>query len=633
MTKPLRMLQLFSWLVILVCLPGHGSAAIKITITDGPNTLDPNSRVDGFVLSVDSGAGKTTTLAFLKCNARPCKVYFPSGKDSEQNGDTFVFRDAPNAQVVKMDASDTDRLVVGGVEIEALVAGNKDLTFIFQTEQGDLNPPPASTGSSSYPLEVKFTGTFKDAGNTNRAQRCTWPARLPWCARLQLVVTGLPGSYVVNDKGLIETATAAISCKATGDSPCGTGGYYASYGEFWSEDRKTHTCGSSCTPWLTATLSIRFGAKGEKLTLDPSGIAVSNIMVDNFGVAELFSATADQASNTNSWVWFSAANESYRADPKIKLAGSKITITSAVEKASSVPAVDGVSLTSIATIGEGETPGDGAGLLPPSEQARNDRSYASFIPPPPSWQDLRLPWAAVNQLVLRYEYVMHDSEPGDLRLPSPLRFSECTNGSFRVVIALSDAKGNAGFLNLYLGSADNVTTGCSKAASALSGKNLMANSEPRIDPSQLDQKRKCCMTVNESKTLYGDRFVRWISVVVDQGVPKTDAPRHYKVNLHDAIVNSFVATKDLTVVDPNTFMPLKGAEIPAGASSVVISNTSAWPYVSTAPIDDGRIKLVGNELFAEIDAAELPGGASGTYRVNLCLFGGQCVPREGTFTK
>lgn len=296
-----RLLQLLPSLMLVALLggfPDEARADLYVTISAGGTTISPGCALavcDRFNLSMNSPAGQPTTMPLLKCATPPCDpVYFPSGTAGGENTDTLVFRDASAAQAeVKKGGANTARLTFGGVEIEALQDRDTDLMFTFGTKQGDLLP--GSNASPNYPLVVKFKGKFADSSDMH-ARRCEYPAtrRGPWCARLELVASGLTfGQRTINERGLVATATSAAGCTlgSAGDNPCGPGGYWSQSGEFLVEEGESVTCNANCTPWLTATLWAKFGAKKEKLVLDkPFGL---NVAGESYEAAESIAATTD----------------------------------------------------------------------------------------------------------------------------------------------------------------------------------------------------------------------------------------------------------------------------------------------------------------------------------------------------
>jgi hypothetical protein len=481
-----------------------------------------------------------------------------------------------------------------------------------------------------------FNGQFLSADGMALPAACPPPPNteaelsVP-CAKLQLETFGTTPAGIVDGEGLLATATTAIPCgtpvsRATpSPSPCGAlwgGGYYPS-GGFQSEDRADITCPSGCEPWHVVTISAEFREAGETLLLyEPPVVAVSSYTSEEFGLEFLLASLANRL--TNPWGAFTAADELYRATPYIDSSAGTITIGFGLQKGMLVAANRGVALTSVGT---DQNPERGDGYLPATEQARNNASYVTYIPRPRS-----LPWKDVRELTLRYDYGMGESDTADLRLPKRLKFSDCLNGSFRLRVALTDDKDvEAGILNVYLGSSGDFRTGCAAAAKTLAGQNLVKRNERRVDASQLDARQKCCISFSEAQRLFGHLFVRSISVVVDRGIPAIEQPVHFKVDLRDAIVNGARSRQRLATVDPKRYQPLSAKNLPVKGSSLVLTNVSKQPFISTS-LPDGRVQIVGDRLQAQIKAEELPGGKSGTYRANLCLFGGRCVPLQGEFT-
>lgn len=107
-------------------------------------------------------------------------------------------------------------------------------------------------------------------------------------------------------------------------------------------------------------------------------------------------------------------------------------------------------------------------------------------------------------------------------------FSDCSRGSFYLLVALEDKGGkDAKKLKIHLGSSErNYTSGCDEAADKLNEINLMKSDEPRIEEG---------ISIKDSQKKYGDLDVRSISLVVDQGGPEPVA--NYKVRVHDIRMN------------------------------------------------------------------------------------------------
>src|SRR5262249_5736987 len=135
---------------------------------------------------------------------------------------------------------------------------------------------------------------------------------------------------------------------------------------------------------------------------------------------------------------------------------------------------------------------------------------------------------------------------GDPRLKE-LPFADCSNNAFHVLVLFVDKTGrDAGSLKIRLGSTNEFKDGCADAK--LSGTNLIDNRERRVEVST---KPGALVTIAESKDLFGDAYVRSISVMVGPGTPAK--PENYKVKLREARVNEVRATDSLLVVDPTSY--------------------------------------------------------------------------------
>jgi hypothetical protein len=147
-----------------------------------------------------------------------------------------------------------------------------------------------------------------------------------------------------------------------------------------------------------------------------------------------------------------------------------------------------------------------------------------------------------------------------------------------------------------------------------------------VDASPLTRKAQCCMTIKESQRIFGTYFVRSISVVVDQG--SHNPPANYRVNLREATVNGIRATQSLVTVDPEGYKDL--AYLPEHGRSILVSNPNEGLRTLPLIIGDKDIKNLDSRLQAKLPVDSLR--SKGTHLVNLCLFGGRCVPMQGSFS-
>lgn len=650
MRKLLPWLLRLAFIALVAAVPDDALANIKLTISDGTSSVSPTSPKPGFRVSMASPAGSTTTLSLLSCPLRPCTVFFPSGMTSQQAGDTFKFRDAcgatglptcpsatttitttsPVARVVKTDSS-TDRIDLKGLQITALAAGaGKTVTVTFETELGDLTIVSSSSGS--YPFSVTLNGSFTkkppqtSGGSGGLTAACPNPdlgltntqLTTP-CAKLALQVNGV----TANGTGLSGIATASVPCKNGTVTPCATvGGIYSSTGTINTTDSSSISCGTTCSPVHKVTLTAKFTVTDQTIALINSGIgAMSGLGEEEGGLEDLFHSLADEL-GANFWVAFTAGTELYRAVPKPPWTNetrnisnnSVVPIVFELQQADFVPANGGVTLTSIVTDGN----------LTADEQARNDRSYAAFIAQP-----LQLRWKDVTLLMLTYEFIVGDSFSGDPR-SGTLSFSDCAGAAFRLQVALTTKDGvDVGSLIVNLGSQNQFTGGCAAAATTLSASNLVDNRDPRVDPSLLlgQLASACCMTVKQSQGRYGNLFVRSISVVVDQAIFLT-TPANYKVNLLEGVVNGIRATDSLVVASGYEQV----TNLPVDGRSIVITKLTGTP-IDPIVIGNDAIETIGGRLRTQVPVQSLspdPGGT--TYSVELCLFGGRCIPLQGFLT-
>jgi hypothetical protein len=548
--------------------------------------------------------------------------------DLPEPGDTLVFRDSTRAVVVKID-SDSDRLEVRGVEIEALQDGARLVELKVWTEVGDLKSS-TDANSRNYPVAVLFEGSFTKAPNV-RATACKWASSMPDsdlrgpCARMQLYTV----SRILNGEGEWMTASASIPCKDknASPSPCSSSiasdiGWYYRTGTFRAIDADRFSCILGCQPTHELTIFVTYMLAGEKLSLTDSALAaMSGRPEEDLGVEEVFSSLSDKLSG-DYWVWFSAADEEYRAVPyfekSYKLDASSIPVRFGLQRARRVRATDGVSLISIGTTAQGR----GAdSKLPPREQARNQRSYASYIA-----EKDRLRWKEVSRIKLDYDYVVDGSDPEDPRIGKEIGFDDCQNGSFYVLVKLAEAGGkNPQQLHIYLGAEHSGLSKCFPAD--LSKKNLVKEDKPRVQMPDGSY-----VNVEQSQAgAYGGLFVRSISIVVDQG-REPGTRKNYKVELRDANINGSHANRDLYRVDTESFVDIPQKELPAGGASVVMTNVTGDAPYESLQYPSLKFTAAGQELQATMKVSDLPGAApNAEYRANLCLSGGRCVPLQGKF--
>lgn len=497
MNKFLRLLVSLGFVAIVAGFPGQVLAVIWLTITDNSSTHSPANPIAGFATTMGTTPGTTTTMPFFTCTTHPCVVNFPNN--------TIRFRDAcgvpprlPNcpsapiglnsqgaARIIKYEDPSTQKIELKGLQITDTLAGPRKVTVSFGTTARDFNPVPAG----SYPWAVVLSGTFTKhpqqflTGPGGLTASCppTYPTppAVPACARLRLQINGSD----VDLSRPLQIRTVSIPCSnASGYiSPCGPGNSYNTDGSFTSTLMGNAWFPATTDPVQQVDVAdVNFTAPDQTFApINSVVMALSRRTEQDFGVENLFYSLADQLGG-NYWVYFSAASNSY------------------------LPPKEGVTLTSIVSDKS----------LSPLDQARNDRSYASFIAEP-----LTLQWQDVRSLALAYDFVVGTFHN--------LTFSDCANGSFYLRVALvSKDDTDPVEVKIYLGSTDNFRSGCDKAE--LSGVNLI---KERPD----DIRVAGGMTINQSQVKYGKLYVRSISVVVDQGGPEPIA--NYMVRLYNVRVN------------------------------------------------------------------------------------------------
>jgi hypothetical protein len=512
----LRLLISLGFVAMAVGLPAKALADIWVTITDGTVVHAPGSYQPGFATTISTNQGQTTTMALFPvpstvCTVRPCQVPFS----------TFQFRDACGkngtttepklprcplgaldqdslgaARITKYEDPSNLRVVLKGLQITAQPnLTTRQVTVSYGTDKGeDFQSVPAG----DFPWTVTLSGTFtkrppqSQLGSGDLTGSCPDPGTNPStdtaCARLELWINAV----TVNSTRPPQIRTVSIPCSNSyGTNPCGPGkSYQKTAGAFTSELSGLRRFDEPVIPYLRMDLTgVNFTLKEQTFaSMSSAVIAMSRVTVDKLGVENLFYSLADERGG-DYWVYFSPVSNSFFPDE------------------------DGVTLTSIWL--------DKATKL---DQARNSRSYASFIAKP-----LQHRWGDVKKLRFVYEVIAGSSDSGYPE-PAKLVFSDCIDGSFYVLVNLvkrgdKDEEQDAEKLKIYLGSVEkNFLSVCGQATKHLSGFNLVKNDELRVDGK---------MTVKESQKQYGDRYVRSISMVVEQVAA---GPANFKVRLYDARV-------------------------------------------------------------------------------------------------
>jgi len=526
------------------------------------------------------------------------------------------------------------------VKITSLVHGaNTRLQIVFKVDDGYMAPVSNGTYAVSTMLDGSFTRATV-SGPPKLSYGCpdpgmfsppniTYAQLMMPCAQWRLEVN----EDVMNEYGVDQTATLSLPCWPSlghsGPSPCGTFlSRYGGDGAFKMNDRSRKSCDQlTCNPYHKVTLTAFFAQKDQTLRLPGSGIvAMSPDTEENFGHEQVAVALASDW-GAPLWVSFTSTSEPYRAISKGLIPSKEGTeFAFALQKAEYTPAVDGITLTSIATITGDATTDDkdakkGDETLPTDERQRNDRSYASFIAVPG-----QLRWGSVGTLRLDYKFVVSESSPsGDPRLGN-LKFQDCQNAAFYVLVALVDEKGDdVRKLKIRLGESDDFARLC--AGDVLSGKNLITeNDDRRVDVSGLPGK---LFSVRATQDMFRDLYVRSISVVVDRGTP--DSPTneaHYKVELYEGNVEGVKTTASLLVVDEKSYEDV--TELPAHGRSMLFSDLNKLPNIEIAKTTDAEIRNVDDMLQGTVPAGLLRAKGK-TFRVDLCLFGGRCIPLQGSF--
>jgi hypothetical protein len=84
---------------------------------------------------------------------------------------------------------------------------------------------------------------------------------------------------------------------------------------------------------------------------------------------------------------------------------------------------------------------------------------------------------------------------------------------------------------------------------------------------------------------------------------------------------------NLLVPDPTGYAPV--ADLPVSGRSIQISKDDGSVSKPVLTIPNKAIKNTGGQMLAQIPVDKLK--SKTRYRVDLCLFGGRCIPGQGFF--
>jgi hypothetical protein len=498
--------------VLALCSSSYAFAELQVYIKDGIPAHDklppasyttPFGQNGSFNLSATLMAGTDLTMPLLRCSQRPCTVYFPSGQiTSDPNTDLFAFSDdctsdcdtryASVSKTENFATADVAQIQLKNLRVTALSPNARNVHLIYEITK-DTDMKRAGSGSGKLDARPELSGRFTNdlAADSGVSAACT--VIFSPCARLLTTFNGAPlnGKWQV---ALLQSVT--IPCKMPDSvSPCyypWPGGYYNDgTGSFKTYDLAEVTC-PTCAQLHTGWLAAAFSKPQQTLTIENSRTLLSLKSEEEFGLVNLAKAATSDAEH-DAWFAYSRAKN----DSPL------------------------VTLTSI---------GSADKILSRSDQLRNDRSYIAYVTRPKA-----LKWGELEHLILEYEVVTVPSFSGDPRL-GKLPFSDCQNNSFYIKVDLVNAEGaDAGYLIIRLGGKPpEFTAGC---ASASVSKDVLKDPQPRVDAKKLGQEK--LITVKQSRTDYGSRYVRSISIVVDRGTAPSD--NNYKVRVLSAQVGDIKA--------------------------------------------------------------------------------------------
>jgi hypothetical protein len=627
----------FLFLLAVAMAPQAAFAAIKVTLSDGVNT---RTSLTGFALSSTGITTSNVTLNILTCTTPPCTRHFPSGSATFVTGDTFKIQDIAStnrARIEKINipvggtaTTGADSVVLKGIKIFALAAGaGKTFTLIYQTETGDLSTITSATGN--YLATAKVKGQFRldttapiDGNNGGIAATCNSGESNP-CVKLQLQINAL----TLNGQGSSATAviTAAVPCASNSTtSPCGTGGFWSpvllSGDQFLASDSGSVGCGTTCAPVQKGTLTARFSAANQVLTLQNSaggglaedtqdGLVDLAVALGEPGVNQwLASCSGDQPLQVQGLSPF--GNQGRNQDT----ANANFPAKFALFEANLVPVTGGFTMESVA-----DTTAES--VLSPSVAAKNNFCIMARIFSPTTRPELR----NIGPFTLNWsDFRVGDFESINSQLGT-LTFSDCT-ACFRVEIDLLKDGVDAGALIIYLGNGGpNNTTDHDGTTPSL---DFFVDPAFRVDASGIDPlgtlsgvaPEPCCITFADaaSNSKYGKLLVKAVRIVLESD-PEATQDNH-QVTSVNAVVDGNSSSSQLLVVSPNytpscNWPPIDGLKMQV--------------YNVTDPLNRQWVRTIVNPsidqctLKADINVA---GFGSGRFEVEVSAFSGASDPNQ-----
>jgi hypothetical protein len=595
----------------------------------------------GFDLSSDTTTTNNVTHNILTCTTPPCTRHFPSGQATAQSGDTFKIQDIAStnrARIEKINipaggtaTTGADSVVFKGAKFFALAGGaGKTLTLIYETQSGDLSTITSSTGN--YLATAKIKGQFRldttspiDGNNGAIAATCNSGESNP-CVKLQLQINAL----TLNGQGSSATAvvTAAVPCATNSTtSPCGTGGFWSpgllSGDQFLANDSGSVGCGTTCAPVQKGTLTVKFSALNQVLTLQNS--AGSGLAPDTEdGLVDLAEALGEPG--INQWLASCSADQPFQVQGlspfglqgrNQDVANANFPAKFAGFEANLVPATGGFTMESVVdTLAES--------VLSPSVAEKNNFCIMALIFSPTTRPQLK----DIAPFTLDWTDFVVGNGQSINSLLGTLAFSDCT-ACFRVEIDLLKDGVNAGKLKIYLGNGGpNNTTDHNGTTPPL---DFFLDSAFRVDASGIDPSgtlpgvapQPCCITFADaaSNANYGKLSVRAVRVVLESNDDL--AQDNHQVTNVKAVVDGISSSSQLFVVSDNytpscNWPPLDGLKMQV--------------YNVTDPLDRHWVQTVVDTrieeciLRADIDVTQLEG--SGKYEVEVSAFSGASDPNQ-----
>jgi hypothetical protein len=386
-------------------------------------------------------------------------------------------------------------------------------------------------------------------------------------------------------------------------------------------------CGTTCAPWQKGTLTARFSAANQVLTLQNSaGGGLAEDTQD--GLVDLAVALGEPG--VNQWLASCSGDQPLQVQGlspfglqgrNQDVANANFPAKFALFAATLVPATDGFTMESVAdTVAES--------VLSKGAAAKNNFCIMARIFSPTTRPELR----NIGPFTLDWtDFVVGNSESINPLLGT-LTFSDCTS-CFRVEIDLLKDGVDAGRLKIYLGNGGpNNTTNHNGTTPPL---DFFVDSAFRVDASGIDPlgtlsgvaPEDCCITFASaaSNGKYGRLFVKAVRIVLESN-PNATQDNH-QVKDVKAVVQGKSSTDNpldppLLVVSPN-FTP--------SCNWPPIDGLKMQVYNVTDPSDRHWVRTIVNPIIDECTLKadiNVAGFGSGRFEVEVSAFSGATDPNQ-----